>query len=181
MTILKLTEETKKYFISSNLLSDDGIDCPDDVIANICSLVNNPEKFVKELRKLDISKLIKIYDFFDEYCLSKGTIKLIGFVMKDSTNLYMDIIVGNGGIGSRILKISSYNESIFKTKNFQFDYDDKVYKCIVTRVDDNTVYYKSIPESSNILGSFKFILNEHGEIISFTESDWGEFTVIVQN
>jgi hypothetical protein len=82
----KANFDPKQYFISSDLLEDSGIECPNESITHLCMLVDEPDVFVNTLKSFSLDSLIKVYDFFDQYCISKGIIKIIDIVMIEAVN-----------------------------------------------------------------------------------------------
>jgi hypothetical protein len=180
MPILKLTEETKEYFISSNLLSDDGIECPDDDIANICSLVHKSYEFYEGINKLNLGKLVQLYNFFDEYCISKGTIKLIEIAMTECTKYTQPTIFAEKKDGDK-MTLFGYGNSIFDAKEFHMRHSengfDNEYLCKITNSYNDTIDYTSTYKSgTKFEGTLKFV-KLNGMVISFTECDWGEYIV----
>jgi hypothetical protein len=175
MPILKLTESTKKYFISSNLLSDDGIECPDDSIANICALVDDSYEFCEAISVLDLNKLVQLYNFFDEYCISKGTIKLIEIAMNDCKKHKQLSLIGKNDV--IIMILYEYGNSIFEAKEFRMNYKEIKYRCTVTNILNGVIKYTSAYTNSMKFGGEFTFVKEYGKIISFTEKDWGTFIV----
>jgi hypothetical protein len=187
MTILKLTESTKKYFISSNLLSDDGIECPDDDIAGICALVANYPEFRKKLDSLSMQKLISVYNFFDEYCISKGLIKiieatinnyeLIKLIDKCKTCMFIEQSINEINCShirsNLLLKIYGYGISIFTTDKFKMCYDGEEYSCNVDDIDGNIIKYNIYDQSYEL--TFEM---SSDKIVKIYDSYWGEFMVL---
>jgi hypothetical protein len=73
--------DPKKYFIYSDLLEDSGIECPDEKIAQLCLLVNDSYNFTVKLHIMNLDELVDTYNFFEQYCISRGTIQLIKAVI----------------------------------------------------------------------------------------------------
>jgi hypothetical protein len=144
MTILKLTEEMKKYFISSNLLADDGIECP-EWIADICTLVDNYPKFRIKLKHLKMQKLIELYDFFDEYCISKGLLKVIEAKITNYENALDRVnLVCYKQDGGDEMYISYRGKTIFESKEFTIDYNGISNRCEIYQIKDISIYFNLV-------------------------------------
>jgi hypothetical protein len=171
MTILKLTEKTKKYFISSNLLHDDGIECP-EWIANICAKLDDLQSFYDEIMKLKIDEFVELYDFLDEYCISKGVMKLVDRAISDIKFevRMVEMRFIKDGIN---LILFNYGASIFENGTFDMTYGENLYNCTVTRVNNYTIIYKVLENDDD---DFIMTFNKNEKtIIGVNDSMWGDF------
>jgi hypothetical protein len=192
MTILKLTEETKKYFISSNLLHDDGIECPDIWIADICALVDNLQSFHIKLYKLNITELVKLYEFFDEYCISKGIIKIIEarIYNYDKDMIQDKNYICHPDVGDEIicketgekngLRVYGYTHPLFFAKTFKIQYNSRIYNCVNIRTIHSNIIYKVVEDNGDQVDYENYCLIFDildNKIVRIYDSCWGEFTV----
>lgn len=171
MPILKLTELTKKYFISSTLLQDDGIECP-EWINNICAKLVDLSSFYKEITGLKINEFVDLYDFLDEYCISKGIMKLVDRAMSD-IKLEVHREEMRFINDEKDLILFNYGASIFENGTFDMTYGENLYNCTITRVDNYTIIYK-VFENDDDDYIMTFNKNEK-TIIGVNDSLWGDF------
>jgi len=69
--------DATKYFVSSKLFdAGSTIDCPNDLTKSFIENINDPTWITRSLMQLSLSKKIELYDFMDQYCISRGTLRL---------------------------------------------------------------------------------------------------------
>jgi hypothetical protein len=132
--------DPKKYFIYSDLLEDTGIECNDDDIIALCMLVNDPHNFIKKIANMDIRKKIEVYDFFDQYCVSKGIKVIIKESIKNCVVPAMDNfskILFDDCISKKILRLSRHI-NIF-TKDDYFVYNKTKFTCTMIDRRENEI------------------------------------------
>lgn len=73
----ELPFDATKYFVSSGLFANGAsIDCPNDLVKSFIEHINDPAWITRSLTGLSLSKKIFVFDFMDQYCISRGTIRL---------------------------------------------------------------------------------------------------------
>lgn len=133
--------DPKKYFISSDLLTDTGIECPDANIRALCLLVDMPDEIIKKIRMMTTTEIIEAYEFFDQYCISKGIILLFKSAIK--TLVQNKPIIGNYNVIKYIYQNGDANfASIVFSKNIN--------KMCVGDIWDNTNYFNGINTCTGI-------------------------------
>jgi len=152
-------------FISSNLIDDSGIAPTTEHIKLLCEATIDVNKFVKLINVSTLEQITGLYNFFDQYCISRALIKLIELRMSTFVERKKEYSIVQYKDDHGYLKSfgfdTPFNKLMFATLYYYndevYDLKESLYECPEINFNNDNHSLKKIEVILDDLGLPKFI------------------------